>query len=71
MTKTRWPNARAIWIAANCRFRCCPLNSSVSPGASLARSNTLIQTVKNVSGRDAAWIGLQPWGGGQAVSEPA
>src|SRR5262245_25497911 len=42
-----------------------PCTSRVSPGASLPRSNTLIQTVKNVSGSDAACIKLQPFGSGR------
>ena len=67
VANTRWPKARAIWIAVTPMPLLPPCTSSVSPAASLARSNTLIHTVKNVSGSEAASTMLEPLGHGKAL----
>ena len=44
-----------------------PCTSSVSPFCRRPRSNTLLQTVKKVSGSEAASTTLQPFGHRQAL----
>ena len=54
VVKTREPKALASWMAVVPMPLEPPWTSSVSPGFSAPRSNTLVQTVKKVSGTAAA-----------------
>ena len=65
------PRALAIWIAVTPMPLVPPCTSRVSPGCSRARSNTLLQTVKKVSGRLAASTSLRPCGHRQALGAGA
>ena len=65
VASTLWPKAFAIWIAVTPMPEDPPCTSRLSPGARRARSNTLLQTVKNVSGSDAASTGERPLGMGR------
>ncbi len=65
VTMTLAPSALAIWIAVTPMPLEPPWISSVSPGWSLTRSNTLLHTVKKVSGSEAASTSLRPLGTGR------
>ena len=59
------PSALAIWIAVTPMPLVPPWISRVSPGCSRTRSNTLLHTVKKVSGSEAASTSLRPLGTGR------
>ncbi|MNV81913.1 hypothetical protein D3C71_1756100 [compost metagenome] len=65
VTITFAPQARASWIAVTPMPLLPPCTSSVSPGCSAPRWNTLLQTVKKVSGSEAASTSDRPRGTGR------
>jgi hypothetical protein len=65
VTMTVAPAALASWMAVTPMPLVPPWISSVSPACRRPRSNTLLQTVKKVSGRLAASTSLRPWGTGR------
>jgi len=60
------PAALAIWIAVTPMPDVAPCTKRVSPAFSMPISNTFAQTVKTVSGRDAASAKLRDPGTGRA-----
>ena len=65
------PAAFAIWIAVTPMPLFPPCTRKTSPACSRPRSNTLIHTVKKVSGRDAASMSESPAGTGRHCSTGA
>src|SRR5262249_33588288 len=65
VANTRLPNAFTIWIAVTPIPEEPPCTRNDSPGERRPRSNTLLHTVKKVSGREAASTGLIPFGIGR------
>ena len=65
VVKTRAPKARPSWIAVVPMPEEPPCTSRLSPGCNWPRSNTLLQTVKKVSGRAAASTIERPAGTGR------
>src|SRR5437773_10149965 len=69
VANTLWPKAFTIWIAATPMPLDPPCTRKDSPGLMAARSNTLLHTVKKVSGKDAASTGVMPLGIGRRSEE--
>lgn len=59
------PMALPSWMAVTPIPLVPPCTNSVSPFCRRPRSNTLLQTVKNVSGKEAASASDKPWGTGR------
>jgi len=65
VTITVAPAALAIWMAVTPMPLEPPWINKVSPACKRPRSNTLLHTVKKVSGKEAASMSLKPWGTGR------
>src|SRR3977135_1485352 len=65
VANTLWPKAFTIWVAATPLPLDPPYTRTDSPRLRAARSNTLLHTVKKVSGKDAASTGVMPFGIGR------
>src|SRR5438046_10454589 len=66
VANTLWSKAFTIWIAATPMPLDPPCTRNDSPGLKAARSNTLLHTVKKVSGKEAASTGVMPLGIGRS-----
>ena len=65
VANTVCPKAFTIWIAATPMPEEPPCTRKLSPDLRAARSKTLLQTVKKVSGSDAASTSVMPFGIGR------